>query len=363
MSINALILLGVIRPSYDWLIENKQARFYRDWTTTHEPEAWDRYFAAAQQEGAPEVKKWRTVTHLVRISIVNGLPITELHSRHVLAYRDFLTSTARMPGDLHAMWHYGRRGGLFAGEADDLRRYLIAKRLTPTELVDRFDVRAPSVRRLLIAYLAEIAVGQDYASLDGTSRNLVKLFWKPIEDANPGIDTISLTKAQAAEWKEWLRTKPDGTPRRHAESILGAVRSFYLDVAAWAHEDASTWPPGPTRIPRRGHIGLSHVRSASATYQGSRSAEPGGRTACKHAPAHSLRTSMHSSPQPTAPICRPSSCKTSPRPRRSTNPSPCRGAPTSSTHRARRLTGRASMPCRMERRSESTSSTPSPAPS
>ncbi|MCB0934770.1 recombinase XerD [Mycobacterium sp. 852002-51961_SCH5331710] len=241
LSINALILLGVIRPGYDWLIENKQARFYRDWTTTHEPEAWDRYFAAAQQEGAPEVKKWRTVTHLVRISIVNGLPITELHSRHVLAYRDFLTSTGRMPGDLHAMWHYGRRGGLFAGEADDLRRYLIAKRLTPTELVDRFDVRAPSVRRLLIAYLAEIAVGQDYASLDGTSRNLVKLFWKPIEDANPGIDTISLTKAQAAEWKEWLRTKPDGTPRRHAESILGAVRSFYLDVAAWAHEDPSTW--------------------------------------------------------------------------------------------------------------------------
>ena len=241
LSINALILLGVIRPGYDWLIENKQARFYRDWTTTHEPAVWDRYFAAAEHEGAPELKTWRAVTHLVRISIVNGLPITELHSQHVLGYRSFLTSTGRTPGDLHAMWHYGRRGGLFAGEADDLRRYLIAKRLNPTELVDRFDVRAPSVRRLLIAYLAEIAAGQDYASLDGTSRNLVKLFWKPIEDANPGIDTISLTKAQATAWKEWLRTKPDGTPRRHAESILGAVRSFYLDVAAWAHEDPSTW--------------------------------------------------------------------------------------------------------------------------
>ncbi|GAS86380.1 hypothetical protein [Mycolicibacterium brisbanense] len=63
----------------------------------------------------------------------------------------------------------------------------------------------------------------------------------PIEDANPGIDTINLTKAQASAWKEWLRTKPDGTPRRHAESILGAVRSFYLDVAACAHEDPSTW--------------------------------------------------------------------------------------------------------------------------
>ena len=119
--------------------------------------------------------------------------------------------------------------------------FIIAKRLTPTGLVDRFGVQAPAVRRLLIAYLAEMAVTQDYGSLDGTSRNLVKLFWKPIEDANPGIDTISITKEQAAAWKEWLRTKPDGTPRRHAESIFGAVGSFYLDIAAWAHEDPAAW--------------------------------------------------------------------------------------------------------------------------
>ncbi len=44
------MLGGVIRPGHDWLIENKQARFYRDWTTTHEPKAWDRYFAAAEHE-------------------------------------------------------------------------------------------------------------------------------------------------------------------------------------------------------------------------------------------------------------------------------------------------------------------------
>ncbi|AGB26818.1 site-specific recombinase XerD (plasmid) [Mycobacterium sp. JS623] len=249
LSINALILLGVIRPGHEWLIENKQARFYRDWTTTHEPDAWDRYFDAAEQERAPEAKKWGTATHLVRISIVNGLPITAIRSQHVIAYRNFLTSTGRTPGALLAMWHYGRRAGLFAGEADDLRHYIIAKRLTPAELVDRFNVQAPTVRRLLIAYLAEIAVTQDYGSLDGTSRNLVKLFWKPIEEANPGIDTINLTKAQAAEWKNWLRTKPDGTPRRHAESILGAVRSFYLDIAAWAHEDPAAWATSAVSCP------------------------------------------------------------------------------------------------------------------
>jgi hypothetical protein len=194
---------------------------------------------AGQLSAAPSHSQ--TVECLVRVSIVTGLPVTELRSQHAIAYRDFLASTSRTPGVLLAMWHYGCRAGLFAGEADDLRHYIIAKRLTPTELVDRFNVQAPAVRRLLIAYLSEIAVTQDYGSLDGTSRNLVKLFWKPIEEANLGIDTINLTKAQASAWKEWLRTKPDGTARRHTESILGAVRSFYLDIAAWAHEDPAAW--------------------------------------------------------------------------------------------------------------------------
>jgi hypothetical protein len=61
-----------------------------------------------------------------------------------------------------------------------------------------------------------MAVTQDYGSLDGTSRNLVELFWKPLEEANPGIDTINLTEAQASASKECLRTKPDGTQRRRA---------------------------------------------------------------------------------------------------------------------------------------------------
>ena len=128
---------------YDWLIENKQARFYRDWTTTHEPEAWDRYFAAAQQEGAPEVKKWRTVTHLVRISIVNGLPITELHSRRVGLSRlsDLDRQDAGRPSR-HVALRPPRR--TLRRRSRRSTRYLIAKRLTPTELVDRFDVRAPA---------------------------------------------------------------------------------------------------------------------------------------------------------------------------------------------------------------------------
>ncbi|MFM9735932.1 site-specific integrase, partial [Streptomyces niveiscabiei] len=59
--------------------------------------------------------------------------------------------------------------------------------------------------------------------------------------ANPGIDTIALTAEQATTWKQWLMVRPDGTERRDADSTLSAVRSFYLDLAAWAHEEPGRW--------------------------------------------------------------------------------------------------------------------------
>ena len=260
LAMNALILLGVVRPSYAWLFANRQARFYRDWTAIHDPDAWDRYFAFAERERAPEHKKWRTATHLIRICIANGISVTDVRREDVIAYRQFMIATNRGVGDLLALWHYARGAGLLAGEPDELRALILAPQLTPTQLVDRYGVTAPSVRQLLINYVTEMSVTQDYSSLDGSSHVLVSLFWKPIETANPGIDTINLTKEQAAAWKEWLRTTPTrtGGPRRDVHGIFGVVRSFYLDIAAWAHEDPATWANWAVACP----VSIKDVRGA-----------------------------------------------------------------------------------------------------
>lgn len=241
MAINAMILLGAIRPGVDWIFANKQARFWRDWTTIHEPAAWDRYFQVAEAEHASGRHLWGTAAHLIRICITTGLPVSGIRGADVVAYADFLRSTNRSTGDLHTMWHYAHRAGLLAGEPADLTALTLMRPRTPTELVDRYQVRSPRVRRLLIDYLTEMSSSQDYGSLEGSARNLVQLFWRSIETANPGIDTINLTKAQATTWKRGLATKPDGTPRHNADSVKGAVRSFYLDLAAWAHEDPAAW--------------------------------------------------------------------------------------------------------------------------
>lgn len=239
LSINALILLGVIRPSHEWMIVNKQARFYRDWTALHDAEAWACYFDFAKKDKVPERHLWGTATDMVRICIVNGVKLRDVRREHVLAYRDYLIKSGRPSGDLLTMWAIARGAGLLEGEPAELRELILAQRLTPEQLVDRYGVKAPTVRTVLIAYITEMSTTQDYGSLDSSSRVLVKNFWKPIEDANPGIDTINLTKEQAAQWKASLKTDKQGLT--HTYSILGTVRSFYLDIAAWAHEDPATW--------------------------------------------------------------------------------------------------------------------------
>lgn len=258
LAMNALILLGAVRPSLEWLFVNKQARFYRDWTKRHDPELWRRYFEFATQEHAPERKLWGTANHLIRICVINGISLTALRREHVVAYRALVIESGRPVGDLLAMWHYARGAGLLVSEPAELRAIILAQRLTPTQLIDRYAIKAPTVRKVLIAYITELSAAQDYGSLDASSRILALNFWKPIEDANPGIDTINLSKEQATQWKTWLKTAPkkDGTLRRDTFGIMGTVRSFYLDIAAWAHQDPAAWANWAVSCP----ISIADVR-------------------------------------------------------------------------------------------------------
>lgn len=240
-AVNALLVLGVIRPTLTWLFENKQSRLWREWTLVHDQDVWDNYFGIAAWEGCPSQRQWCGAQHLIRICLVNGVELRDVRGGHVVDYRRFLRATGRVGGELHSMWHYAQLAGLLVGEPDDLGALIYGGQRTPAELVDRYQVTSRSVRNLLVDYLTELSATQDYSSLERCSTTLVSLFWRAIENANPGIDTINLTQAQATAWKTSLRTRTDGNPRRNAPGVLGSVRSFYLDIAAWAHEDPARW--------------------------------------------------------------------------------------------------------------------------
>jgi hypothetical protein len=54
------------------------------------------------------------------------------------------------------------------------------------ELVDRHRLRNHEVRDLLVDYIGRRSAEVDYATLENLARNLAGLFWKVIEDINPG---------------------------------------------------------------------------------------------------------------------------------------------------------------------------------
>jgi len=225
----------------------KQARFWRDWTRHHDSAGWDRLLKVSKQEQVSERVAWNGYATLIRLCIHHGIGLHDITAEHILDFRTRLSASRRPGRDLCSLWHHAKLAGLLRDAPDSLDALLLRGQRTPTELVDRYGVTDPAIRRLLIDYVTEMSTTSDYGSLDNTSRVLVNLFWRDLQDHHPGLGTIALTPEQAAGWKQRIQTKPDGTARRNAYSVLGAVRSFYLDIAAWAHEEPARW--GPWAVP------------------------------------------------------------------------------------------------------------------
>jgi hypothetical protein len=79
--------------------------------------------------------------------------------------------------------------------------------LTVEQLVDRYDLACRPVRDLLVDYLRERQPAVDYKSLTGLATVLALWFWKDLENHHPGIDSLRLAPAVAADWKQRLRTR------------------------------------------------------------------------------------------------------------------------------------------------------------
>ncbi|MGH3421080.1 MAG: hypothetical protein ACRDOD_16025, partial [Streptosporangiaceae bacterium] len=142
-------------------------------------------------------------------------------------------------------------------------------KLTPGQLIDRYDLACRPVRDLLVDYLRERQPAIDYATLRGLSTVLAGAFWKDLENHHPGIDSLRLAPTVAAAWKQRVlvkttrRNQTDGSivvdvasARHSATNCLAAVRTFYLDLAQWASDDPARWGPWAVPCPiKAGEIG------------------------------------------------------------------------------------------------------------
>lgn len=245
--LDALLIIGVIRPSLDWLMGWNAKRFWRDWTVHHEPEMWDRVFEVMARDLTTERRSWTTAATLVRVCMHFGISLNELRGEHLLAIRDCRGTDQLVKHSLGGTWYVAKQAGLLPGEPETISALTLLGKKTPTQLVDQYGVQSPTIRALLIDYITEVSANSDYSNHMSVTTHLVKLFWCDLERHHPGIDTIALTPEQAASWKHRINTKEDGTARRNAYSVVGTVRAFYLDLSAWAHEEPARW--GPWAVP------------------------------------------------------------------------------------------------------------------
>ncbi|MEV5752309.1 site-specific integrase, partial [Actinoallomurus sp. NPDC052308] len=139
-------------------------------------------------------------------------------------------------------WPILHEMGQFPASAPRTLRAAVTRgQLTVEESVDRHDLRNRQVRDLLVEYIRRRSAELDYSTLRQLTHALVKLFWKTIEDINPGQSDLRLSEKTFTQWKERLLVLPNGNQRLDMDGPLMAVRAFYLDLHTWAVAEPERW--------------------------------------------------------------------------------------------------------------------------
>ena len=238
---NALMVLRAVRPGSRWLLSSTRVRLWSDWTRYHDQELYRELDKLLAGQTSCSRTLDTVPKDLTRLSISTGRPLGLLTRDDFLAEHALLASTGRRSRSLHPAWHYLHRLGLLVDEPEDVRQVLAPRRRTPVELVDQYGVRSPGMRAVMVDYLTERSTSCDYSTLTMLALYVVKLFWVDLERHHPGVDSLALTSEQAAGWRERVRVQPNGRPRRNWPEVVAAVRTFYGDLAGWAHEDPCRW--------------------------------------------------------------------------------------------------------------------------
>jgi hypothetical protein len=261
-----LICADVIRPGLAWLSGFAPARrgLAEEMARTRDSAAFAELAGMCQRNA---VGAQAGQTALIRVALIMAAKggtvadITVGDCLELLGVADQVA--ARLHGGAHSPLFYQLlldMGG-FPGDAPAAMR-VFSGRGQPTcaQLIDRYGIACQPVRDVLVDYLAERKLSSDFSSLQRLAYLLGKLFWADLEAHHPGISTLQLPRDIAAAWKQRIMTKTktaraaDGTAattvsaRLDGRNALTAVRSMYLDIAAWADDDPR-WVPWAVRCP------------------------------------------------------------------------------------------------------------------
>jgi site-specific recombinase XerD len=269
IGLNALLCLGVVRPSYRFMFASRLKDTYDHIRQLTDPQFFAEAFELCRRAGQRERHQLDAMHHLSRIVMRTGRGPRELTQDDLLSYYSAVTEI-RQANSMALTWDIMRDTGVFPADTPTLRAVRKRGPRTVSELVDSHDVRCQPVRDLLIRYLSERAPSLDYSSLIGLVGNLVGGFWKDLEEHHPGIDSLHLAPEVARGWLERAKVRRGGYRKGSARTdpygVLFVVRAFYQDLAQWALEEPYwvAWAaPCPVRDQHvRGSMKHKRVRRA-----------------------------------------------------------------------------------------------------
>jgi Phage integrase family len=258
----SLICADVIRPDLPWLLNTATPkRLAIEMARTRDPAGFADLGAHSESNPVGESTTGVAMHRVAALLATKGGVIADITVGDALELLGVAADVCEVPHHkspyfyqlLHSLGVFG------GGVAPTVRALGGQRQLSVEQLIDRCDLQCQPVRDLLVDYLRERQIRIDHVTLVRLADALGRLFWRDLEIHQPGIDSLRLTPAVAAAWKQRIATKTirtkaaDGSsievsrPRHSATNVLSAVRAFYLDIAQAATDDPARW--GPWAVP------------------------------------------------------------------------------------------------------------------
>lgn len=254
LGLSSLLMCRLVQPGYTFLTGYRAVKLFTHVQTAVSPEVFVTVHAAAQQRAMTGDQIKQALTVLAKMVLHTGKDLGQITVEDFYELQAWGTHGhgGRTLG-IHGAWDLLRDAGVLTATTP-LRTALRAGQRPTSELVARHQLACQPVRDVLVRYLDHRRPAMDYSSFRQLLSTLVFSFWAELEHHHPGIATLDLPADIAGAWKQRLLhvTKGGGevAVRKNRLSLLAQVRSFYLDIAEWALEDASwaQWAvPSPVR--------------------------------------------------------------------------------------------------------------------
>ncbi|WP_162252845.1 tyrosine-type recombinase/integrase [Arthrobacter sp. Soil782] len=224
--------MDVIRPSYTWL-RLASPRFDRI-RRNRNPE----FFERMVEHGATRVVRppnfGNSLVVMTKVLARTGAPVYQLLPRHLLEYREYQTRRGQKPDGLTYAWSMLKDLGVFDASTPGLLQAVTGARPSVEEMIDSYGLGSRPVRDMLVRYLKTREASVDYSTLRWLVYELVKNFWLDIEAHNPEANSLNIGFDEGRAWLRRFMEGPISTKHR----TLFTVRGLYLDIAAWATDDA-----------------------------------------------------------------------------------------------------------------------------